>query len=340
MNIKIAFAGLRHSHILSLYDSAQKREDIRVVAACEEDSLEREKIITEGNIEITHDNIEAMLSGVDCNVVAVGDYYSKRGSIIIDALSRGKHVISDKPICTSLEELDTIEQLCKEKNLKVGCMLDMRDSPQFIGMRNIVQEGVIGEVQAIQFGGQHPLMVGTRPGWYFEPGKHGGTINDIAVHALDIIPWITGLKFQSLNAARCWNAYAADYPHFKDAAQFMATLDNGCGVLGDVSYFMPDSQGYTLDSYWRMTIWGSKGIAETSYLADAVTLSLDGEKTPQAVSLPEANPEGYLNSFIHDIAGVAGKDDLTTESILEVSRVSLKIQKAGDKGSIQAALSE
>ncbi len=330
MDIKIAFAGLRHPHIFSLHNAAVKREDIEVVAVCEEDAEQRESIAAEGKIEITHDNIDILLSQVDCNVVAVGDYYGKRGEIAIKALSAGKHVISDKPICTSLEELDTIEKLCKERQLKVGCMLDMRDMPQFIGVRNIVQAGTIGQIHAISFGGQHPLMIGTRPGWYFEPGKHGGTINDIAIHAFDIIPWITGLQFHSVNAARCWNAFAPDYPHFKDAAQLMTTLENGCGVLGDVSYFMPDSQGYSLPYYWRMTLWGRKGVVETSCLSEHISLALDGEKAQKKILLPDANQDGYLKSFINDIAGTSDTGDLTTESILTVSRISLTIQKAGD----------
>ena len=330
MDIKIAFAGLRHPHIFSLHNAAVKREDIEVVAVCEEDAEQRESIAAEGKIEITHDNIDLLLSQVDCNVVAVGDYYGKRGEIVIKALSAGKHVISDKPICTSLEELDTIEKLCKERQLKVGCMLDMRDMPQFIGVRNIVQAGTIGHIHAISFGGQHPLMIGTRPGWYFEPGKHGGTINDIAIHAFDIIPWITGLQFHSVNAARCWNAFAPDYPHFKDAAQLMTTLENGCGVLGDVSYFMPDSQGYSLPYYWRMTLWGRKGVVETSCLSEHISLALDGEKALKKMPLPDANQDGYLKSFINDIAGTSDTGDLTTESILTVSRISLTIQKAGD----------
>ncbi len=327
---KVAFAGLRHPHIFNLYSSALKREDIEVVAVCEEDKDQRVSITAERKIEITHDNIDIMLAEVDCNIVAVGDYYGKRGEIIIKALSAGKHVISDKPICTSLEELDTIELLCKEKELKVGCMLDLRDLPQFIGVRDIVRDGTIGPVHAISFGGQHPLLLGTRPGWYFEPGKHGGTINDIAIHAFDLIPWITGLKFHSVNAARCWNAFAPDYPHFKDAAQLMATLENGCGVLGDVSYFMPDSQGYSLPHYWRMTFWGRKGMIETSCLSQDISLALDGDNAPKKIPLPDANQDGYLQSFINDITGTSDTGDLTTESVLNVSRISLTTQKAGD----------
>ena len=124
-----------------------------------------------------------MLEETDCDAIAIGDYYAQRGSLIIQALSHGKHVISDKPLCTSLDELDEIERLAAAKSLKVNCMLDMRDSAPFISVRKLIRQGLIGEVHAITFGGQHPLLLGKRPAWYFEPGKHGGTINDIVIHA-------------------------------------------------------------------------------------------------------------------------------------------------------------
>ena len=91
-----------------------------------------------------------------------------------------------------MADLDRIEALAREKNLKVGCMLTMRDAAAFIGARNLIQAGRIGEVHAIAFGGQHPLLLGSRPGWYFEQGKHGGTITDIGIHAIDALPWVTG----------------------------------------------------------------------------------------------------------------------------------------------------
>ena len=31
------------------------------------------------------------------------------------------------------------------------------------------------------------MLWGTRPEWYFEEDKHGGTINDIAIHARETI---------------------------------------------------------------------------------------------------------------------------------------------------------
>lgn len=107
----------------------------------------------------------------------------------------GKHLIADKPICTSLEELDAIEKLAADKNLKIGCMLDLRQYPPLVKLCQLVQDDVLGEIRTISFTGQHPLNWGIRPGWYFKEGKHGGTINDIAIHGIDYLTWATGMKF-------------------------------------------------------------------------------------------------------------------------------------------------
>ncbi|TFG72759.1 MAG: Gfo/Idh/MocA family oxidoreductase [Anaerolineales bacterium] len=328
MSIRLAFMGFRHGHILDLYRRATEMAAIKVVAACESDEATRETITAQGTIRLTHESFAAMLDQVDCDAVAIGDYFARRGSLIIQALSHNKHVICDKPLCTSLDELNEIERLSAERNLKVDCMLDMRDSAPFITARKLIRQGIIGEIHAVTFGGQHPLLLGKRPAWYFEPGKHGGTINDIAIHAVDAIPWITGLRFKTVNTARCWNAFARDFPHFEDAGQMMLTMDNGCGILGDVSYMAPDSSGYTLPFYWRMTFWGRLGVIETSSSALAVTIALNGEKGARQERLLKPNPGGYLRAFVHDVEGNLDQDALCTGDALRAARIALTIQKA------------
>jgi len=331
MAIKFAFAGFRHGHINGLYSRALEDDGLTVVGACEEDQAARVEVIAKGDVRLTHESLDAMLDDVDCDVVAIGDYFAKRGSLAIKALERGKHVICDKPLCTRLEEIDTIEKLAGEKGLKVGCMLDLRDCAPYIGARDIIRRGTIGEIHAISFGGQHPLSLGSRPSWYFEPGKHGGTITDIAVHAIDLIPWITGLEFKSVCAARCWNSFAREFPHFKGAAQMMLTLNNGCGVLGDVSYHMPSGTGYSLPLYWRTTFFGSQGVLETSVSADSIMLALAGSDAPQYEPLPEANPGDYLRSFVNDIRGIVEEGGLNTRNICRTMRTVISIQKAADE---------
>ncbi len=331
MRLRLAFAGFRHGHIFDLYKRARESAEIEVVAACEEDAAAREKVAKDGSASITHSDTRKMLDEVACDAVAVGDYYAARAGRIEEALRRGKHVLTDKPPCIRLGELDRIEALVREKKLRLGCMFDSRDLGQFIGLRALLREGVAGEVHAIVIGGQHPLLRGTRPGWYFEEGKHGGTINDIAIHVFDFIPWMTGLELETVEAARCWTAFAQGTP-MKDAGQFMITLSNGAGLMGEVSYFLPDSFGYTNPLYWRTTIFGRKGILETAYNAGSITAQLDGKQEAESRPLPPADPGGYLRAFLADVRGEARPDAMNTEGVLRAARIALRVQEAADRG--------
>ncbi len=337
MNLRLAFIGFRHAHIFDLYRRAAAADDVEIVAACEPDEATRRQLSAAGEVRVTHADPERMLAEVECDAVAVGDVYGRRGAIALAALEAGKHVLSDKPICTRLTELDEIARLAAAKGLRVGCMLELRDSAALIGLRDVVLSGHVGEVCGITFGGQHPLLLGGRPGWYFEPGAHGGTINDIAVHALDAIPWMPGLRVAEVVAARCWNAVARSFPHFRDEAQVMLRLENGAGVLGDVSYCAPDSQGYTSPLYWRFTVSGSRGAAEVALGDDRVTLILDGEAAPRRDPLPPGRPGGYLRAFLRDIAG-GEEGSLRTLDVLSATRAALLAQWAADSGTCHVAL--
>ena len=327
---KIAFAGFRHNHISGLYQKAADSSELEITAVCEEDpeALQAFLAAHPENQAKVYDSLEKMLAEADCEIVATGDYYGKRGKVIIAALKAGKHVIADKPLCTSLQELDEIEKLSREKHLSVGCMLDLRTSANFVEARKQIQAGVLGQITQIQFGGQHPLLRESRPRWYFEQGKHGGTINDIAIHAIDYIPWMTGLEIKSFAAARTWKAFDSQCDCFKDAAQFMLVLNNGCGVLGDVSYAQPDSHGYKMPQYWRFTVWGTRGVLEFNCIEKKITLWIQGETEPRIITPEPYTGPSYLDWFLMEIDGKEA--ELNTAIVLKRTRQALELQQLAD----------
>ena len=330
--------GFRHAHINGLLAHARENAAVEIVAACEEDDDARAEVLASKRAEITHTSYAAMLEEVECDAIAVGDYYAKRGAVIIEALRRGKHVVADKPICTELEELDTIARLCEENCLKLGCMFDLRHVARFRKARELVRAGAIGEVHGVLFNGMHPLTPAVRPAWYFEPGKHGGTINDIAIHALDMLPWITGVPLARVRAARCWNAFAEQYHHFEDAAQVMLVMANNAGVLGDVSYFSPDSMGYSPSWYWRFELFGRNGVLTTENRLAEVKLAINGQKKVQLLPVGEKPDRTCLTDFLDDINGSSPEDALRTGEVIAASRAALLAQKAGDENLFDVAI--
>lgn len=333
MKTRFAFVGFQHPHIWDLVTRAAAHPEVEVVACCEEDPATRATLAANGKAKITHHDYRAMLASETIDVVVVGEWFAKRGRVVIDALASGRHVLADKPMCTTLAEYEEITRLARAKGLTVGMMLDMRDSGVFQKVRELVRSGLIGEIRAVALGGQHPLLPGVRAAWYHEAGKHGGTINDLGVHGVDLVPWLTGLGVKRVTAARVWKAGPPAESHFLNAGQFMMELANGAGLIGDISYFSPNSQGYTFPLYWRVTLWGSEGVIETALNSKDITLYKEGEKAPQSLPIGTPTPGGYLESFLKELRGEPGAA-LTMPEIFRASYVTLKAQEAADRGLI------
>src|ERR1051326_6441029 len=144
--MRIGFIGFRHGHIMGLYNAVKTHPKVRLAGAVEEDGETTAKLAAEGKVALTHATLREMLEKTECDAIAVGDYFAKRGAVILAALAAGKHVIADKPICTRLEELERIGALAKQKNLKIGCLLDLLDCGVFRTTRKLIRGGEIGDV--------------------------------------------------------------------------------------------------------------------------------------------------------------------------------------------------
>lgn len=332
MAVKLAIVGLRHGHIMALVAEAEKL-GIEIVAVCEENAATRAAYQGHDKVRVTHDSYQKMLTEVNCDIIGVGDYYGIRGQRALDALKAGKHLIVDKPLCTSIMECDQITELSAQQGLSVSCMFGLRTSAHLITMKKLLADGVLGEVRTICITGQHPLNLGVRPGWYFEPGKHGGTINDIGIHAVDLIPWLCGQQITTVVAGRTWNGKASQTPWFKDCAQVMLKLENNAGVIADFSYLSPDKCGFAVRQYWRVTVHGDKGVLESQPGEDDLYYASSQGSAPERIPCQlETMPEEFLTQICLEKDGKAVPGQLTTDYVLSTSRKALQIQYAADNG--------
>ena len=326
MKLKLLFNGFRHGHIDGLYKKTEASEFAEIAGCIEENKAAREAAEKNLGAVFSTRSYEEWLS-TDIDAVAIGNAYGERGQMIIKALKAGKHIIADKPICTSLSELEEIERISREKNLKIACMLDLRYLPQTKKACEILDSGTLGEIRNIAFNGQHPLNYGTRPAWYFEKGMHGGTLNDLAIHGIDLVRMLTHKEFETIDAARVWNAYADKEKAFKDAALFMARLEGGIGVLADVSYSAPSSQAFSLPSYWEFRIWCEKGLLTFNWANASVTVYTEGETQPITYTdLPYGGD--YLAEFTEEIQTNGSR---VTENVIASTKIALTLQAKADK---------
>ncbi len=335
--IRFAFIGFRHRHIFAAYKIIQQHPETEILGGFEGDQEAREAAANDLGVNFCYGSYEELLADPRVDAVCIGDYYGIRGQRAIQALKAGKHVFADKPLCTSLEELDEIEKLSLEKGLKVAWMRETRHKPVSYAVKQAIDAGEIGKVHQICFTGQHPMQYKKgRPDWYFEEGKHGGTINDIAIHGIDVIEYYLDCRLKRVVGARSWNAFATETPCFKDASQFIVEMADGAMVMADVSYAAPNSCGFKLPFYWRTTIWGTKGVIEYGPATpDAYTIARDGDEGLSVVAVESATVVdgehglGSVGVFIDEIKK-EGVFEITASCIAS-TRDTLTIQVAADQ---------
>ena len=201
-------------------------------------------------------------------------------------------------------------------------MLDLRYGVQVEKVIKLVESGKIGRLVNVSFTGQHCLDYGNRPEWYFEDGKHGGTINDIAIHGIDLIRYISGKNLTKVNCARTWNAFADKEPSFPDCGLFMVEM-NDISVMADVSYAAPKCNKM-LPTYWDFYFWGTDGMINYRLSENVIHLYKDSEEIIECTA-PATN---YLEDLLSEISGKELRFG-TAETLISQRQVLL-IQKAAE----------
>ena len=102
----------------------------------------------------------------------------------------------------------------------------------------------------------------------------------------------------------------------------MLSCENGAGVIGDVSYSIPDGVEFGLPYYWQFYIWGTKGVLSFSLAEKKTEYYIKGDKTARILEETTFETD-YLTDFLKVVGGETGvilpvKDVLTsTETTLK-----------------------
>lgn len=324
--MRLAMVGFRHGHSGAIYKTAQALDFVEVVACVEEDPAARGGIPADLGIELTHESFDQVLDEVEFDALACVDYYARRGPLVLQALQAGKHVVTDKPLCTEIEQLRQIAALSRDEGLIVHVDLTMRYSGAALTLKKLVREGAIGNLATATVFGQHPLSWGSRPGWYFEAGKQGGTINDIMIHGIDMLRWVTGKEFRLVLSAAGSSVPGSPAPEFfQQSAQCFLQMEDGARMFGDASYLVPAGHY----APWRFFLWGSEGSLEYD-TSDRLILRRAGEKEVQ-VPLLEGPGMDPFEDFARQVE-FGQEPFLCKEECFRSTMAALHAQRAADSG--------
>ncbi|MEZ5356698.1 MAG: Gfo/Idh/MocA family oxidoreductase [Bryobacteraceae bacterium] len=215
-----------------------------------------------------YDDYRRMLDNERLDVVGVCNENSGHAAAILECLERKIHVIAEKPIATELADLPRIRKAVESGPARFTAMLPMRFDSPYLGLKQLVDSGEIGEV--IQIDGQKSYKPSKRPPWYFKRETYGGTMAWIGIHMIDLMLFTSGRDF--VEAFGYQNHIG--FPETGDTENVTATvfrLDNGGVGLLRMDYLRPTAADSHGDD--RLRLAGTKGIAEFMHATGVTVMS-------------------------------------------------------------------
>jgi predicted dehydrogenase len=250
--------------------------------------------------------------------------YYQNADAIIAAANRNVHVISEKPIATTLEDLERVREAVAQAGVRLTALLAMRLSPELRAVRRAVADGLIGE--PVLASGQKSYKFGqSRPEFYKRRQSYGGSIPWVAIHAIDFIRFCTGVEYASVRALHA-NKVFSDYPECEDCGGLLFELSNGGQAVITFDYLRPDGAATHGDD--RLRIAGSEGVVEVRLVEDMCQL-VRHDGPPRELERPERRQ--FLVDFVSELRG-KGKHIIGPEEAVRVTEVALRARQAADTG--------
>lgn len=266
-----------------------------------------------------------MLDREKPDIVAVTNNNGERAQAILEAARRGFNIIAEKPLAIHRKDYEQVKQTILDNKIRLGMLLPMRfDSPYRL-LRQVVEQGLIGEVG--QIGAQKSYVAGDRPPWFLDKRTYGSTILWIGIHMFDLMLFTSGRDFRAVASF----AARVGQPELKDMQNVTATLlrlDNGGVATLRMDYFRPATAGSHGDD--RLRLAGTRGIVEYQPSLGVVLMN-DLGPPEKLTRLPERGSVfvDYLEWLYKGTS-----PGLTMEEIWRANEVTLAAHEAAEQGRI------
>ncbi len=336
--LKFAVVGLQHFHVHEMIQSMLSIPEVELTAIADFD----EHILAENQPRYgvrSYRDYRDMLEKERPDVVGCCTIPGHRADVITTCLSQGVHIISDKPVATTLDGLTKIENALNSERALLSVMLTERFNPPVLTLKKLVDEGVLGKIANFIAMRSHKLMKETRPSWMFARETYGGILVDLAVHDIDIFHWITGVEPTFISA---WHSNVGSLEHsdFEDVGAIMLSAVESPSALVRVDWLAPREEIAHGDC--RFFVMGTEGSVEVKVSGD---ISIPGgsvrlcthSKPPTEIPLVEPQ-KSLFEDFIDAIWCDAGERKtgnleprvITHQDILIATRLTLLAREAAD----------
>ena len=236
-------------------------------------------------------------------------------------IESGFHVICEKPLTTTLAEAEVLESALKKSNTIFAVTYTYTGYPMIRQMREMIQSGVIGEVQKVDVqyyqGWINPILLDKelrKTIWRLDPKKAGisSCVGDIGTHAFNMAEYLTGQEVKSVLADL--NTRYDDNQLDVDGTILIRFSEYVKGVIRSSQIATGEENGLEVKIYGTKGgfNWKQENPNYLYYLTDDKPMQVlkpghayNGAVSLDGTKLPPGHPEGIFDSMGNIYYGVA-----------------------------------
>ena len=231
-------------------------------------------------------DLHQMLQEADLDVLDVVTSRGMHYEPVMAGIAQNLAILCEKPLGHNIHETRQLYHAARNQGLVTQMGFTFRYSPAVIYMRDLVQDGFVGEVYHMQGFEENALLVDPQtplPRIGFSRLTDSGALHGYGSHLLDLVRWILG-EFETVIGDMA--TYIKERPVLGEAARLPVGVDDSTVVLG------------------RM-VNGAQALMQFSKIAmgyaPGVEMRVFGSKAALWVRLEET-PHGYEQLLVADLA--------------------------------------
>lgn len=184
----------------------------RLVAVASRTVARAEAYAAEHGIPRPYGSYDALLADPEIDGVYIPVPNSLHAELTIRAARAGKHVLCEKPLALSADEVRAIADAAEANGVVVTEAFMYRHHPVVSRTRALLQDGVIGRVVGVTgvFSFMHDRPADVR----FDPALGGGSLWDVGCYPVSFARTVLGQRPVAVQGAAAWSARGVDLTFF------------------------------------------------------------------------------------------------------------------------------
>lgn len=319
--VKLGLISFAHPHAYSYLQDLMNMPDVEVVGIADENAEHVRSIVEQYSISYYDSHHSLLLEPLDAVIICSENVHHAR--LTLDAAAAGKHILCEKPLGTSLDEMRQMIQSCKDNGVQLMIAFPCRFIPAVMEAKALIDRGEIGDILAIK-GTNRGRMPG---GWFIDKElSAGGALLDHTVHVMDLMNWMLRSRVKEVYAES--GILFHDDLNIDDAGMVHVIFENGVMAVLDPSWSRVKSFPFGVDI--TVEIIGTKGVLSIDGFAQKTEIYDDRKTKAQWDFYGESMNRFMLEGFVEAVRNgttvpISGEDGLLSAVVALAAYESVRL---------------